>query len=179
MASQHDPRTGSARSVGPQLAVKTYTFANGKQIKARSATNAIQQAAHITGDKSWLSVDKASLTVQPASAFDSQHALTPGTAPGTGGGNTGGGGTGTTLPPPTPGANKNAAAPGNVFAAEPTVTAQNDINAAKLAGLGFVADPATAWATGEKISLLPNAGDTSQNLHNFHWDGSQWVDGAA
>ena len=87
MAQSLDPRTGSARSVGPQLAVKTYTLPGGKQIKARSATNAVQQAAHITGVKEWLSVDKSSLTVEPAAAYKGP-ALAAGDKPGTGGGGT-------------------------------------------------------------------------------------------
>ena len=67
--------------------------------------------------------------------------------------------------PPTSGT-KGAAAPGNVFANEPTITAQNPTNAAKLAGLGFVANPQTAWTSGQGITILPT--------YHFSWDGTQW-----
>lgn len=82
----------------------------------------------------------------------------------------GGGGTGGGTQPPATHGTKGAAAPGDVFAAEATVAAQNAVNAAKLAGLGFVAAPATAWTTGQKITILPT--------FHFYWDGAQWVDGA-
>ena len=71
--------------------------------------------------------------------------------------------------PITP-AEKGAAAPGDVFPAEPTVTAEDVTNAAKLAGLGYVADPLTAWTTDQKIMVGAFA---------FSWDGTAWDPGAA
>lgn len=65
---------------------------------------------------------------------------------------------------------KGAAAPGDVFPAEATVTASDIANAAKLAGLGFVAKPTTAWTTGQKITV---------GALDFHWDGTKWAPGAA
>lgn len=68
MASQHDPRTGSARSVGPRLAVKTYLLGQHAFIKARSFTNAKQQAAHISGDPEFLTFPLEHVKVQPINA---------------------------------------------------------------------------------------------------------------
>jgi hypothetical protein len=65
---------------------------------------------------------------------------------------------------------KGAAAPGDVFPAEPTVTASDAANAAKLAGLGFVAAPAAAWTTGQKITI---------GTFDFHRTGTAWAEGAA
>lgn len=48
---------------------------------------------------------------------------------------------------------KSAATNGDVFLAETTVTAQDSTNAAKLAGLGYVASPTTNWTTGQKITI--------------------------
>lgn len=64
---------------------------------------------------------------------------------------------------------KAAAAPGNTFAAEATVTAQDATNAAKLAGLGYVANPTTAWTSGQKITV---------GAHSFNWSGAAWAAGA-
>lgn len=65
---------------------------------------------------------------------------------------------------------KGAAAPGNNFPAEATVTASNSTNAAKLAGLGYVATPTTAWTTGQKIQI---------GTYAFSWSGTAWAAGAA
>lgn len=65
---------------------------------------------------------------------------------------------------------KGAAKPGDTFATEATVTASDATNAAKLAGLGYVASQATAWATGEHITVA---------TYEFHWDGSAWAAGVA
>ena len=58
--------------------------------------------------------------------------------------------------------------PGAVFPTEPTVTASDVPNAAKLAGLGYVAVPTTAWTTGQKITV---------NGFAFNWDGAAWAAG--
>ena len=73
--------------------------------------------------------------------------------------------------PPPPHGNKGAAAPGDTFPTETTITAQNAGNAAKLDGLGFVAAPQTAWTFGQKITILPS--------YHFYWDGSAWQPGGA
>lgn len=71
---------------------------------------------------------------------------------------------------PTTAPVKSAAAPGAVFPAEPTVTVSDSTNAAKLSGLGYTADPATAWSSGEAITV---------GTFDFHWDGAAWAAGAA
>jgi hypothetical protein len=71
---------------------------------------------------------------------------------------------------PVAGPSKGAAAPGDTFPAEATVTAADATNAAKLAGLGYVAKPATAWTTGQKVTI---------GTFDFHWDGSAWAENAA
>lgn len=64
---------------------------------------------------------------------------------------------------------KSAVDPGDVFAAEPTVTAQDSTNAAKLAPLGYVvAPPGTAWATGEFFAV---------GTFHFNWSGTAWAAG--
>ena len=65
---------------------------------------------------------------------------------------------------------KGAAKPGDVFPAEATVSAEDATNAGKLAGLGFVASPTTAWTAGQKIQV---------GTHSFHWDGTKFAPGAA
>lgn len=60
--------------------------------------------------------------------------------------------------------------PGDVFTAEPTVTAQDSTNAAKLAGLGYAPADAAAWAAGEFFTV---------GIYQFHWDGTAWVAGPA
>ena len=64
---------------------------------------------------------------------------------------------------------KGAAAPGDVFPTEPTVTASDPTNAAKLASLGYIAVPTTAWASGEKITV---------GTFDFNWSGTAWAEGA-
>jgi len=65
--------------------------------------------------------------------------------------------------------NKAAASPGTNFPAEPTVTASDATNAAKLAGLGYVASPTTAWTTGQQITIGGFA---------FNWSSTAWAAGA-
>ena len=67
-------------------------------------------------------------------------------------------------------ATKGAAKPGDTFPAEATVAASDATNAAKLAGLGYVAKPTTAWTTGQKITV---------GTYDFNWDGTKWAAGAA
>jgi hypothetical protein len=58
--------------------------------------------------------------------------------------------------------NKASAKPGDVYPTEPTVTASDATNAAKLTGLGYVVDPATVpWSTGDKMTV---------NGYDFSWD---------
>ncbi|MDN4616409.1 hypothetical protein P5G50_18330 [Leifsonia sp. F6_8S_P_1B] len=66
-------------------------------------------------------------------------------------------------------ANKASAAPGTVFPAEATVTAQDSTNAGKLAALGYVANPTTAWTSGQKITV---------GSYDFNWSGTAWAAGA-
>ena len=70
----------------------------------------------------------------------------------------------------TPIPNKAAAKPGDMYPAEPTVTASDSTNAAKLAGLGYVAaPPAAAWTTGQKMTV---------GTYDFNWSGTAWAAGA-
>lgn len=62
----------------------------------------------------------------------------------------------------------NAAAPGMVFPSQPTITASDASNAAKLAGLGFIAVPTTNWTTGQKITV---------GTFDFNWTGTAWAAG--
>lgn len=64
---------------------------------------------------------------------------------------------------------RSAAAPGDVFAPETTITASDGTNAARLAGLGFIALPLTAWTTAQKIVV---------GGFNFNWSGAAWAAGA-
>lgn len=57
---------------------------------------------------------------------------------------------------------------GNVYPTEPTVTASDSTNAAKLTPLGYVANPLTNWTTGQKITV---------NGFNFNWNGTAWAAG--
>lgn len=66
------------------------------------------------------------------------------------------------------GEEKAAAQPGDTFSAEPTVTAEDDTNAAKLSGLGYIASPTTAWSAGQSITL---------GVHEFTWNGTAWQAG--
>jgi hypothetical protein len=66
--------------------------------------------------------------------------------------------------------NKAAVLPSDVFPAEPTITASDAPNAAKLAGLGYVAaDAATAWTSGQSFLVGTFA---------FNWSGTAWAPGA-
>jgi hypothetical protein len=67
------------------------------------------------------------------------------------------------------GVTRGSASPGDVFPAEATVTASDATNAAKLAGLGYVADPTTPWTTGQKITV---------GTFDFNWSGTAWAAGA-
>lgn len=70
--------------------------------------------------------------------------------------------------PVTPPPPRGAAAPGNVYPVEPTITASDAINAARLQALGYIALPQTAWTTGQSITV---------NGFAFHWDGAAWAAG--
>jgi len=59
--------------------------------------------------------------------------------------------------------------PGDTFPADTDITAQDATNAAKLAGEGFVANPQTAWTTGQKITI---------GTYQFNWSGTAWAAGA-
>lgn len=59
--------------------------------------------------------------------------------------------------------------PGDIFPADPDITASDATNAAKLTGEGFVANPQTAWTTGQKITV---------GTYQFNWSGSAWAAGA-
>lgn len=72
--------------------------------------------------------------------------------------------------PAVGGQNKGNATPGSTYTAEATITASDPTNAAKLTGLGFIANPQTAWTTDQKITV---------GTFDFHWDGDSWVEGAA
>jgi len=61
---------------------------------------------------------------------------------------------------------KAAVEPGDVFPAEPTITAEDGTKAALLAGLGYVAaPPGSAWASGEFFSI---------GTYRFNWSGAAW-----
>lgn len=62
----------------------------------------------------------------------------------------------------------NLATPGSVFPSQPTITASDASNAAKLPGLGFVASPQTNWTTGQKITV---------GTFDFNWNGTAWAAG--
>lgn len=70
-----------------------------------------------------------------------------------------------------PGPQREVAASGDVFtgAAYSTITASDAGNAAKLAGLGFAVSPATAWTTGQSMTV---------NGFAFNWSGTAWAAGA-
>jgi hypothetical protein len=64
--------------------------------------------------------------------------------------------------------NEAAAKNGDVFPSEPTITASDAPNAAKLTGLGYVASPQTAWTTGQKMTV---------GYYQFNWTGVAWAAG--
>jgi hypothetical protein len=62
-----------------------------------------------------------------------------------------------------------SASPGNVYATGyPTITASDATNAGRIAGLGFIANPTSAWTTGQGIVV---------NGFAFNWSGSAWAAG--
>lgn len=63
------------------------------------------------------------------------------------------------------GPSKAAATPGDVFPADATVTAFGDLTTA-----GYVANPQTAWTSGQKITV---------GTVIAHWSGTAWADGPA
>lgn len=65
--------------------------------------------------------------------------------------------------------NKAAAKPGDVYPNEPTVTASDATNAAKLGPLGYVAAEPAAWTSGQKMTV---------NGYDFNWTGTDWAAGA-
>lgn len=67
-------------------------------------------------------------------------------------------------------ADKASASPGDSFTPESSIIGSTVTQAAKLEGLGYVADPTTEWAAGEQITV---------NGYAFHWDGAVWQPGAA
>lgn len=67
-----------------------------------------------------------------------------------------------------PGLLKSAAKPTDAFDTEPTITASDSPNAAKLTGLGYIASPQSAWTTGQAITIGGLA---------FNWSGSAWAAG--
>jgi hypothetical protein len=50
----------------------------------------------------------------------------------------------------------------------PTIVASDATNAARLAPLGFVANPTTNWTTGQAITVMG---------FNFNWTGAAWAAG--
>lgn len=69
-----------------------------------------------------------------------------------------------------PPAAKNSASPGDKFWGERTILGENPAGAALLAGLGFVADPTSAWTTGQSIKV---------GTFDFNWNGTAWEAGVA
>lgn len=65
---------------------------------------------------------------------------------------------------------RSSASPGDVFPADPAITAQDSTNAALLAGLGFIAAPQTVWTWMQGINVGP---------FMFYWDGAAWQPGPA
>jgi hypothetical protein len=65
---------------------------------------------------------------------------------------------------------KAAAAPGDIFPAEATITAEDVTNAGELTALGYIADPLTAWTSGQAITI---------GAFQFSWDGTAWDPGPA
>jgi hypothetical protein len=63
---------------------------------------------------------------------------------------------------------RSKAQPGSIFPNEPTVTASDPTNAAKLGPLGYVASPTSNWTTGQKITV---------NGFAFNWTGAAWAAG--
>ena len=73
-------------------------------------------------------------------------------------------------PPAPPGPDKGAVDPGDVFPAEPTITASDSTNAAKLLPLGYIAAVgAVMWTFGQKMTV---------GTFDFYWAASNWAPGA-
>jgi len=65
---------------------------------------------------------------------------------------------------------KGQVVPNDVFPTEPTITASDATNAAKLAPLGYIAaSGSTAWTAGQKFTV---------NNFDFNWSGTAWAAGA-
>jgi hypothetical protein len=64
--------------------------------------------------------------------------------------------------------NKGQAINGSLFPGEETITAEDAPNAAKLAGLGYVAVPTSNWTVGQYMTV---------GTYRFHWNGTIWVAG--
>lgn len=64
---------------------------------------------------------------------------------------------------------KGAVKNGDSFPPEPTVTAQDATNAAKLTPLGYVAAAPAAWTSGQKMTV---------GAFSFNWSGTAWAAGA-
>lgn len=60
-------------------------------------------------------------------------------------------------------------APGDVLT-NSSITASDVTNAAKLAGLGYIANPTTRWTVGQKVTI---------SGFDFHWTGTAWASGAS
>jgi len=67
------------------------------------------------------------------------------------------------------------AVPGAIFQGAwfPTIVASDATNAGRLAGLGFVAVPSSAWTTGQSITVGSRTGGFA-----FNWSGAAWAAGA-
>lgn len=59
--------------------------------------------------------------------------------------------------------------PGDTFPADPDITASDATNAAKLAAEGFVANPQTAWTTGQHFTI---------GTYTFNWSGTAFAAGS-
>jgi hypothetical protein len=66
------------------------------------------------------------------------------------------------------GPDRASASPGDVFPADPDITAQDQTNADKLTAEGFIADPQTLWLYAQQMNVGPYA---------FHWSGTAWAPG--
>lgn len=63
---------------------------------------------------------------------------------------------------------QNAVQPGDIYPPEPTVTAQDSTNAAKLVALGYTPATNVAWAAGEFFTV---------GTRQFNWSGAAWAAG--
>ena len=77
-------------------------------------------------------------------------------------------------------ADKAHAHPLDIFLPETGATkidASDTTNAQKLAGLGYTAEPSTAWPQGQFISIEDETDHTVS--YKFYWDGAAWQPGVA